>query len=33
MIFTDWEDLQRTRIELNIDGIRLADYQLNDGPG
>lgn len=32
-IFTDWEDLQRVRIDLEIDGIQLADYQLNDTPG
>ena len=29
-ILTDWEDLQRVRIDLKIDGIHLADYQLND---
>jgi hypothetical protein len=32
-IFTDWKDLQRTRIEIEIDDIRLADYQLNDALG
>jgi hypothetical protein len=32
-LFTNWEDLQRIRTELEIDGIRLADYQLNDAPG
>lgn len=32
-IFTNWEDLPPTRIELEIDGIRLADYQLNDARG
>jgi hypothetical protein len=32
-IFTNWEDLPPTRIKLEIDGIRLADYQLNDARG
>jgi hypothetical protein len=29
-LFSNWEDLPRYRTELKIDGIRLADYQLND---
>ncbi len=32
-MFTNWKELQRTRGELEIDGIRLGDYQLNDAPG
>ena len=28
--FTNWEDLQRIRSDLEIDGIHLADYKLND---
>jgi hypothetical protein len=32
-MFTNWEDLPRTRIELEIDSIRLADYQLKDTRG
>ncbi len=32
-MFTNWKDLQRTRSELEIDGIRLGDYRLNDAPG
>ena len=28
--FTNWEDLQRVRSDIEIDGIRLADYKLND---
>lgn len=31
-VFTNWEDSTRTRSELDIDGIRLVDYQLNDSP-
>jgi len=29
-VFTNWEDAQPLRSEVEIDGIRLADYQLND---
>lgn len=29
-IYTDWEDLPGLRTEMEADGIRLADYQLND---
>ena len=32
-MFANWEDLPPTRTEIEIDGIRLADYQLNDAPG
>ena len=32
-LFTNWEDLPPTRAEVEIDGIRLGDYQLNDAPG
>ena len=32
-VFTTWEGLQRTRSKLEIDGVRLAAYQLNDAPG
>jgi hypothetical protein len=28
--FTRWQALQPVRSELEISGIRLADYQLND---
>jgi hypothetical protein len=28
--FTNWEESQRIRSDLEIDGIRLADYKLND---
>ena len=31
--FTNWEDLQRVRSDIEIDGIRLADYKLNDIAG
>jgi len=31
-IFTNWEDSPRYRSELQIDGIRLSDYQLKDSP-
>ena len=30
---TDWQDLQRLRMDLDINDIRLADYQLNDSYG
>jgi hypothetical protein len=29
-LFSNWEDLPRYRTDLEINGIRLADYQLND---
>ena len=29
-IFSRWEKSQRARIELEIEGLRLTDYQLND---
>jgi hypothetical protein len=29
-VFSNWAELPRHRAELEIDGIRLADYQLND---
>ena len=29
-LFANWEDSQRFRSELEVDGIRLVDYQLND---
>jgi hypothetical protein len=32
-MLTNWEDLPRARTELEIDGIRLADYQLKDARG
>jgi hypothetical protein len=30
--FTNWEDSPRFRTDLEIDGIRLADYKLSDAP-
>ena len=30
--YINWKDSQRLRTELEIDGIRLADYQLKDTP-
>ncbi len=32
-IFSAWEDSPRIRTELEIDNIRLTDYQLSDSPG
>jgi hypothetical protein len=29
-VFSNWEDLPRYRTDVEINGIRLADYQLND---
>lgn len=32
-IYTSWQDGSRYRGDLEIDGIRLADYKLDDSPG
>jgi hypothetical protein len=31
-IYTSWQDGPRYRSDLEIDGIRLADYKLDDSP-
>jgi hypothetical protein len=31
-VYSDWQDGRRFRINLEIDGIRLADYKLTDSP-